>query len=209
MSGSPPRGKRGVLLFSGGIDSTLSALILREVGYEVMALSVNYRGRPAGEIQAAEVLRQKLLFSEVCDVRLDTGDILRKRPDSPGALEGWVPFRNLMFWSIAAHKAVMLNAAFVAGGHDFEDGTAFNDASSEFFKRLEAIFTHTGNTTRGIQILLPLRKPDVDALRLAKKHNSILELTWSCWIDGGRPCLKCYACKSRTKFLSAAQLSGG
>ena len=41
--------KAVVLLYSGGADSTLCAMLLRERGWSVHALSIGYEGRPAGE----------------------------------------------------------------------------------------------------------------------------------------------------------------
>src|ERR1043166_7703226 len=125
--------RRGILLFSAGIDSTLAALILHKQGFELIALTIDYRDRPKGEIRATRALERELPFLTCVEVSLDTGGPLAKFPQRRGVDQGWIPYRNLLFWSIAAHKALVVDAEFVAAGHDDDDGVTFSDASEDFF----------------------------------------------------------------------------
>ena len=95
--------RRGLLLFSGGIDSTLSALLLKETT-ELVALTVTYPGRPEGEKLAASQLIGELRLDEHVDIALD----IPLTPISLGRTLGWVPYRNLVIWSLAAYEAVRL-----------------------------------------------------------------------------------------------------
>lgn len=197
--------RRGILLFSGGIDSTLSALILNAQGVELIALTINYPGRPEGEIHATKAIQKELPFLMSVEVRLDTGGPLIKFPRGQNVDQGWIPYRNLLFWAIAAHKAVMLDADFVAAGHDDDDGVAFTDASEEFFSGLSNILELTGTTraNQAVEIELPIYTASLDYLQtISAQHPKVMEMTWSCWVDGTHPCMSCYACKERQEFFS-------
>jgi 7-cyano-7-deazaguanine synthase len=196
--------RRGILLFSGGIDSTLSALILHAQGVELIALTINYPGRPEGEIRATEAIEKELPFLMSVDVKLDTGGPLTKFPSSQNVDQGWVPYRNLLFWAIAAHKAMMLDADFVAAGHDDDDGVAFSDASEEFFAGLGKLLKLTGSTRskQAVVIELPIYTASLEYLQtISARHAEIMEMTWSCWLDETHPCMSCYACKEREDFF--------
>jgi 7-cyano-7-deazaguanine synthase len=200
----PHNSKRGVLLFSGGIDSTLAALILLGQGIELVSLTVNYPGRPEREVRAARMITAELAFSEVVEVTIETGGPLTKVPHSEDVDQGWIPYRNLLFWAIAAHKAAILDAGFVAAGHDDDDGVVFSDASNEFFALLARILTLTGSERRGqpVDIKLPVYTASLECLeKIAVRHRSVLEKTWSCWHNEGEPCMKCYACRERIVFF--------
>lgn len=196
--------RHGLLLFSGGIDSTISAIILNARVTKLTALTVNYLGRPEGEIRAAKLIARKLRFHEHIEVTLNTSGLLTKFPDGKGVRRGWIPYRNLLFWSIAAHKALMLNVQFVAAGHTRKDGIAFSDASPQFFTRLQHLFRFTGSDDGygGIEIELPIyRTSETEQRRIASEHWSIIRNTWSCWLGSCRPCMTCYACQDRRRFF--------
>lgn len=203
--------RRGILLFSGGIDSTLAALILHAQGVELIALTINYPGRPQGEISATKALEKELPFLMSVEVSLDTGGPLAKFPMRQSVDQGWIPYRNLLFWGIAAHKAVMVDASFVAAGHDDDDGVTFSDASEGFFSGLGELLKLTGSTTakHAVEIELPVYTASLEYLQeISDRNSKIMELTWSCWLDAAHPCMSCYACKEREKFLSDSYEEG-
>jgi 7-cyano-7-deazaguanine synthase len=196
--------RRGILLFSGGIDSTLAALILQSQGVELIALTINYPNRPQGEIRATKALEKELPFVMSLDVSLDTGGSLAKFPLRHGLDQGWIPYRNLLFWAIAAHKAVMLDADFVAAGHDDDDGLAFSDASEDFFAGLRKLLKLTGSTKEkpAVDIELPIYTASLEYLQaISAQHPTIMDITWSCWLDATHPCTRCYACEERAEFF--------
>lgn len=198
------KSRRGILLFSGGIDSTLAALILHAQGVELIALTINYPGRPQGEISATRALEKELPFLMSVDVNLDMGGPLAKFPLRQSVDQGWIPYRNLVFWAIAAHKAVMVDANFVAAGHDDDDGATFSDASEGFFSGLGKLLKLTGSTTakQTVEIELPIYTASLEYLQeISVQHPRIMDITWSCWLDEAHPCMSCYACKEREKFF--------
>jgi 7-cyano-7-deazaguanine synthase len=192
-----------VLLYSGGADSTLCAMLLTERGYAVHALSVVYDGRPAGEMSAAADLARELAFASYHEVRLD--GMARGAPawlaDRHAHHEGLVPYRNLMFWSLAANRAAAVGAAAVAAGHTRYDADSYDDAGPAFFAALSQSlrFSGLGRAGRDVEILLPLAELTNDALAAELiARREVLRRSWSCWRDGATPCGTCYACTERT-----------
>lgn len=192
-----------MLLWSGGADSTLSALLLAERGFAVHALSVAYDGRPAGEVAAARAIAPELGFASFHEMPLAG---LAKGPPpwiaAPRASdEGLVPFRNLVFWSLAANRAAAVGADAVAAGHTSYDAGDYDDAGPAFFAALAATLRFSGLGPRGraIEIVLPLASlaPEAMATELLR-HREFLRRTWSCWRGGDRPCGDCHACRERT-----------
>ena len=195
--------KSVVLLYSGGADSTLCAMLLQERGVAVHALSVMYAGRPAGEMRAAAALAKELAFASHHEMRLDGMSIgapkwmADGRPDH----EGVVPYRNLMFWSLAANRAATVGADAVAAGHTRYDAESYDDAGPAFFGVLaDALrFSGLGPAGRDVEIALPLAAlSPAEMADLLLRHREFLRRTWSCWRDGAAPCGVCFACKERT-----------
>ncbi|MBI4569743.1 MAG: 7-cyano-7-deazaguanine synthase [Planctomycetes bacterium] len=208
-----------VLLYSGGLDSTLAALLLARQGWRLHALSILYDGRPSREIAAARALAGSLPFvtREEADIRGFGygGENFSARSGpaaTPGAGpdEGYIPFRNLIFWSLAAHRAAVLRAGAIAAGHTAEDGRSYNDASSRFFKQFSRLLAFPGRPDPGttITVLLPL----LDVSRETWWHTALdlspdrrfWKRTWSCWKEGAAPCGRCFACRERRAVLSGA-----
>lgn len=184
----------------------LSAILLSSHETELIGLSINYPGRPRGEIHASRSLAKLLPFSTIIEVSIDTGDRLTMPLSKQGQIEGWIPHRNLLFWTIAANKAVCMNIDFVAAGHNKEDGNLFNDASEDFFDKLEQIFRYSGdgNVRHPLAIELPMMATSEKGLREIIKSErvwSLLKNTWSCWRDSNVHCGECYACVERNAFL--------
>jgi 7-cyano-7-deazaguanine synthase len=195
--------KSAVLLYSGGADSTLCAMLLRERGVAVHALTVTYDGRPAGEARAAAALAGELAFASHHEMRLEGMSVgapawmADGRPDH----EGVVPFRNLMFWSLAANRAATVGADAVAAGHTRYDAESYDDAGPAFFDALSGAlrFSGLGPTGRAVEVVLPLAAlSPAEMADLLLRHREFLRRTWSCWRDGAAPCGVCFACKERT-----------
>lgn len=197
--------KRGLVLFSGGIDSTITTLALAQRGYGLTALSINYVGRPNHEALAARHLANHLPFDDYREVTLSTEEPLTIPDYISTPREGWIPYRNLMFWAIAAHEAVILDVDFVAAGHDDIDEVDYSDASKEFFDILQQTLRFDGehDNKRILKIELPVQELAIESIRqlLNDGNGQLLDQTWSCWRDGPRPCCECQACKSRHHFF--------
>jgi len=172
--------KKAVVLVSGGIDSAVALEWARE-RYRPIALSFRVSGRPRGEAKAcAAIVRQARV--EHLEVPVP---FLRPRAS------GYAPARNLVFHAIALAVAEDRGAAAVVAGHNKSDAAWFKDARPEYFRKVERL----GN---GIKIVLPFAGlSDAEVIARGRAMGVPLELTWSCYRDGARPCRRCSACRGR------------
>lgn len=194
-----------VLLFSGGVDSTLCALHLADEGREVHALSIRHDRRPRAEAAAARRVARALPFATWHQVALD-GLAFGAPPGAGrrrGSHEGLVPHRNLVFWAIAANRAAAIGAGSVAAGHTRDDARTYTDARPGFFAGLEPLLAACGaQPALRLAVRLPLQElPPTHWRRLVRRHRDVIAATWSCWRDGTRPCGACFACRQRARTV--------
>ena len=200
-----------VVLLSGGIDSAVALYWAYHKGYNVIAITFNYDLRPQNEkksaLKLAESLNIRLIeiplpfIKESIDLRIEGFPV----PSAVNAPEGFIPSRNLVFYSIAAYYADVYNCKVIIGGHISVDAKNFPDADQNFFKSLEKLINKgKHNKEKTItNLLFPLAKmTKIDAINLAKKLSVPLEWTWSCYGDGDQPCGKCISCRKRNEAFS-------
>ncbi len=172
--------KKAVVLVSGGIDSAVALDWARE-RYLPIAVSFAVAGRPRREARAcaAIVKRARVEHLEV------PVPFLRPRPS------GYAPARNLVFHAIGLAIAEDRGAAAVVAGHNVSDAKWFADARPSYFRKVEKL-------GKGIRIVLPFaRMTDTEVIVEGMRRGVPLELTWSCYRDGPRPCRRCSACRGR------------
>jgi 7-cyano-7-deazaguanine synthase len=131
-------------------------------------------------------------------------------PSLAHAPEGYIPLRNLLFYSLAAYHAEILGARYIVGGHTRSDCESFPDAGKAFWEQLNQILKITiwSYTQVQTEVVLPLIDMDkVDVVRLGLKLGVPFELTWSCYHDADRPCGTCESCIERAQAFTAAGLS--
>jgi len=181
--------KKAVVLVSGGIDSAVALDWARE-RYRAIAVSFQVAGRPRGEIRACAAIVKRAGVGHV-PVAVP---FLRPRPS------GYAPARNLVFHSIALAIAEDRGAAAVVAGHNASDAAWFSDARPDYFRRIERL-------GKGIRIVLPFAKmSDAQVIAMGMKRGVPLELTWSCYRDGARPCRRCSACRGRIESWAQSGL---
>ncbi|MFX0156174.1 MAG: 7-cyano-7-deazaguanine synthase, partial [Candidatus Hodarchaeota archaeon] len=153
-------------------------------------------------LKLAESLNIKVIeipipfIKESIDLRIEGFPI----PSAVHAPEGFIPSRNLVFYSIASYYAEVFGCKVIIGGHISVDPQNFPDADPHFFNSLEALI-NKGKHSKDknvIKFLFPLAKETkLDVIKLAKKLKVPLEWTWSCYSDGNEPCGKCISCRKR------------
>lgn len=198
---------RALVMLSGGLDSATCLYWAKKRFTDVSAITFNYHGRLAQERRSAARLAKGAGVAELISVDLpfvkEAADFYNgrlKRHDPQALWSSYVPARNLMFYSIAAHYAEYLGARWIVGGHNSHDVEFFRDASSGYIEKLNALFREgcllcNGRTYR---IVLPLAKKDrKEIVRLAGRLKVPIGQTWSCHNEGRAHCGRCYACRQR------------
>lgn len=123
--------------------------------------------------------------------------------------QGYIPMRNIIFYSVAAYYAQAYGAQIVIGGHIAADVEEFPDVSVKFFKQLENLINQSQlpKYKYKIKLLMPFIKiHKKEVLNLAIQLKVPLELTWTCYDSEEVPCGKCYPCIERAKAFSQANL---
>jgi 7-cyano-7-deazaguanine synthase len=210
--------KKALCIMSGGMDSTLSAYMMKERGYEIIALHFNY----------AQLTQKKELecFRKICD---DLGVVRKYEIDldffktigasaltdssikvPTGGLEDgipvtYVPFRNGIFLSISAAIAEKHQAQSITIGVVEEDSSGYPDCRESFIKSYErSINLGTKDETK-IEIHRPLVKLKKEQIvKEAFEHDVPLHLTWSCYKNEDKACGVCDSCRLRLKGFELA-----
>lgn len=208
--------KRGILLlFSGGFDSTFVALTLIEASANITALSFEYVQRPKAEAECAERILDTLKISDRISVRVDLHDF-RGTPEKwlSSRHEGWIPYRNMVFFGLAAHYAYLKGCEIIAAGVRVWDTTAYNDATINYLSKVEGMLAHSGGEAAGQraspELYLPIinsHDPIRDFVSLRPTTLPLLECTWSCWRNVDTPCGECAPCITRARFLSGLKIT--
>ncbi len=202
--------KKAIILLSGGIDSATALYWAVKNDFKVIALSINYKWRPKKEVLATKTLAELLniplievsapYIQDAVDLRMDGYSV----PSATHAPQGYIPLRNLVFYSIAAYYAAIYGCQFVIGGHLKDDTEKFNDTSNIFFERLEKLIDiskHSKDKSK-IEFLFPFsRKSKAEVIKIAQELEVPIDQTWSCYGDYEIPCGRCIPCMNRKKAL--------
>ncbi|MGW1988333.1 7-cyano-7-deazaguanine synthase [Streptomyces collinus] len=168
-----------MLIFSGGLDSAVTAYKLRNEGVTLSLLSFNYGQRYVKELtHAADLAEQLDVSHDIVDLR-SLGRILGGSAlTDPGIAvphghyraetmrSTVVPNRNAIMLKIAAGAAVAAGADAVAFGAHSGDHAIYPDCRPEFFALIEASVKagnagHIGSDFQLVAPFLELTKADI------------------------------------------------
>jgi 7-cyano-7-deazaguanine synthase len=210
--------KKAVCVMSGGMDSTLSAYMMKNSGYEIIAIHFNYDQRTQKkELECFEKICTQLKVVEKYILDLDffkqlgASALTDKSLEVPtgGVEEGvpitYVPFRNGIFLSMAAAIAEKEGASVISIGVVEEDSSGYPDCREEYIKSMQnSINLGTKDETQ-IEIRMPLvhlKKSQIVKEALLQKVP--LELTWSCYTNEDAACGVCDSCRLRLNGFKVA-----
>jgi len=217
--------RRAVALLSGGMDSATAAAVVRDHGFEVHALAVDYGQRHAAELEAARRVASALGLAGFRVVKVDlaalggsalTGDleVPKDRDEAIGAdiPVTYVPARNTVLLAVALAAAEVLDADAIVLGVNAVDYSGYPDCRPAFleaFRRVSEAGTRRGVEGRPIEILAPLLElSKADIVRLGHGIGVPFEATLSCYdpAPGPVPCGRCDACRLRARGFAEAGL---
>ncbi len=214
--------KKAVVLLSGGLDSTTALYWAMARGWSPVALAVAYGQRHARELAAARAVARRagaplhevdfrlpwLGGSSLTNKALKLPDIPLSRIGRGGIPSTYVPGRNTIFLALAASLADAIGAGAIVIGANALDYSGYPDCRPPFlsaFARVARLGTRIGARGGGPLVLAPLLRLDKRGIvRLALRVGAPLELTWSCYAGGARPCGACDSCRLRAKGFREA-----
>ncbi|MFH2123159.1 MAG: 7-cyano-7-deazaguanine synthase QueC [Pseudomonadota bacterium] len=223
MKQTPAPIKKGVVLLSGGLDSTTVLAIAQSQGYACYCLSFSYGQKQSIELERASHIAKSFSVEQHLVLQLDLGKIggsaltssltVPKDRDLSLATDEipvtYVPARNMIFLTHAVAWAEVLGATDLFIGVNAVDYSGYPDCRPEFleaFTKMANLGTKTGVMGRGFTIQAPL-------LSLSKKE--IIEkgitlgidysLTHSCYDPKeGKACGRCDSCLLRLRGFAEA-----
>ncbi len=217
---------RAVVLFSGGMDSSVVLAMAADEGYEVHAITISYGQRHRVELDCAQKTAQAIGVNRHVFLNLDStpfeGSALTCEdvkvpvgPRPPGAdpiPPTYVPARNTVFLSLALAYAESLGARDIFIGVSSVDYSGYPDCRPEFLSSFEEtanLGTRSANGGERFRIHAPLLEMTKGETVTAGIRLGVdFSLTHSCYDPGpaGEPCEQCEACMLRRRGFEEAGL---
>lgn len=215
---------QGVVLLSGGLDSTTVAAIARRECRKLYALTIDYNQRHRIELQAAKNIAAIFQVAEhvvfPLDLRTFGGSSLTEDWDVPKNVSldeigteipnTYVPARNTVFLSLSLAYAESVGTKDIYIGVSSLDYSGYPDCRPEFLAAFETLANlgtkigvqSTGDHAPQIRIHAPLihwskARTIREGMRLGVDYSK----TWTCYDpgDSGISCGKCESCTLRLK----------
>jgi 7-cyano-7-deazaguanine synthase len=196
-----------VTLTSGGLDSTLMAVLARDEKLEQYPLFIDY-----GQLAAAQEWRtclsvyRKLRLPK--PVRMDLGGFGHLIPSGITSRtlrineDAFLPGRNLLFLVAGAAYCSAKKASAVMIGLLTDAQRIFPDQSTQFLESCEKLIELAiGSRIRVVAPLIGLSKKDV--LQLIKKRR--IQGTYSCHSGRAKPCGICVSCRELISAMKGTE----
>jgi len=217
--------KKGVVLLSGGVDSSTALAIAKREEYRISALSFRYGQRHQREIEAAKKVAASFGAEDHriidFDLRAIGGSALTDHIEVPkgrsaqeisqGIPITYVPARNTIFLSFALALAEKLEAEDIFFGANQLDYSGYPDCREAYiqaFEKMANLATKAGVEGKSqIMIHTPLIKmTKAEIIKKGLELGVDYALTWSCYdpTPDGLACGRCDSCQLRLKGFKEA-----
>lgn len=205
-----------VIVYSGGLDSTVLLYHLRDAGHELHALSIDY-----GQRHRCELERAAAICAELGVPRL-TANLSAIQPLLAGSsltspeievAEGHyteesmkstvVPNRNMIFLAVATGHALSIQAGQIAYAAHSGDHAIYPDCRNAFADAMaEAIRLADWTPVELIRPFVDWTKADI--VRRGAELGVPFVQTWSCYKGGALHCGRCGTCIERREAFDLA-----
>jgi 7-cyano-7-deazaguanine synthase len=207
---------RVIVIYSGGLDSTVALWWHKAQGHKVKALGFDYGQRHKKELQTARAIcEENSIPFDVVDLSALTKFIGGSSqtsmdiqvPDGHYADESMkltvVPNRNMIMLSIAAGHAISLKFDAISYAAHGGDHAIYPDCRMEYINALGSVMALAD--WHPIKLIAPFAgMTKTEIVKLGSELNSPLEKTWSCYKGMEAHCGKCGTCVERIEAFVAA-----
>lgn len=201
--------KRTLLVYSGGMDSTVLLYHLREQGHKVSAVSFDYGQRHSRELQCAASICSRLGI-EHTTLKLPgfTGSALTGDCDVPHGhyadetmKKTVVPNRNMVMLAHATSLAIAVGMDHVAYAAHSGDHAIYPDCRPEFVGTMSAaIYLCDWSNVTLLAPFIAIDKGEI--ARIGHRLGVPFDETWTCYEGQDEPCGECGACVERQEALN-------
>ncbi|MDQ8207210.1 7-cyano-7-deazaguanine synthase QueC [Coraliomargarita sp. SDUM461003] len=207
-----------VIVYSGGLDSTVLLYHLRDAGHDLHALSIDYGQRHRCELDRAAAICAELEIPQpMADLSAIQPLLAGNSLTSPEieVAEGHyteesmkttvVPNRNMIFLAIATGHALSIQAGQIAYAAHSGDHAIYPDCRNEFADAMAAAIELADWEQ------VKLSRPFVDWSKAdIVRRGAVLgvpfEKTWSCYKGGEVHCGRCGTCIERREAFDLAKV---
>lgn len=213
----------GIILLSGGLDSTVALALYLEKDSIDLALTFDYGQRASSkEISAArniaehyniphQIVSIPFLQEQTHSALVNRSEDLplmefKELDDLQGqalvsARQVWVPNRNGLFLNIAAVFAEnMGQGPVLITGFNSEEAATFPDNSLEFMDALNRCFTYS--TQNNVTVVSPTSiYAKKEIVREGLRLHVPFDYLWSCYESGEKVCGQCESCQRLKRAL--------
>lgn len=206
--------KSAILIYSGGLDSTVLLYYLLRKEFNVRCLSINYGQRHARELAAAaeiaqltDVEHRTVSLPSVRELLAGSSQTDANVPVPTGHYEDEsmkatvVPNRNMIMLSLAIGWAVSTRSDCVAFAVHRGDRAIYLDCRAEFVAAMNAVSALCDE--HAVRVLAPFLQ--FDKQRIVSegiKLGAPLHLTWTCYNGGEVSCGVCGSCGERREAFA-------
>jgi 7-cyano-7-deazaguanine synthase len=209
------RDGKALIILSGGMDSTTLLYDIRDQGFEVSAVTFDYRQKHRREIACAQKTCQHLgiphriidagFLNDIAPSSLTRDDwqVPEGRYDDETMKQTVVPNRNMVLLSIAAAYAIGIQAGRLFYGAHAGDHAIYPDCRPVFVSAMTTAF-HLCDWHDLILEVPYLFRTKADIVKRGLSLGVDYSLTWSCYKGEEKSCGKCGACNERLAAFSEA-----
>lgn len=217
---------KGVVVLSGGMDSTVLAYICREQVDDLICVSFDYGQRHRKELTYARITASKLgavhyiipmsWLAQTFSSAGSQSSLVNPSVDVPDGhyaeetmKQTVVPNRNMIMLSIAGGIAVSAKALYVATGVHAGDHAIYPDCRTPFIDAVDSalVIGNAGFANDALHIYTPFIYSGKERIALLGNTLGVPWLdTWSCYKGGEKHCGTCGTCVERKEAFEMSHV---